>query len=209
MYRSFLVCVIYKYFPVCFTAVQKYLEWLPTVYPPSPYTSLRQLITHIAILISFWHSHMPLPSCMHFTIPTCSTYRTLIKKKIKFFSYTRKFRGERLQSRLTAPSNMTNMTKYLRISSYIRKPFLILYMALQPLPSEFPLIFFFISVPWLFYTCSVIFCPYWFLSFSALVPHECRILIQKCLKLVPKIRSPPIHLYPSTVPGQGTSSNLS
>jgi hypothetical protein len=142
---------------------------------------------------------------MHSTIPTFPTLSTLIKKKIKFSSNIRKFikfiRGERLKSHiwLTASSNMT---KYLRISSYIRKPFLILYMALQPLPSEFRLIFFFISVPWLFYTCSVIFCPYWFLSFSALdTPHEWRILIQKCLKLVPKIRSPPIHLYPSTVPG--------
>ncbi len=41
------------------------------------------------------------------------------------------------------------MTKYLCISSYIRKPFL-LYMTLQPLPSEFPYIggkfsFFFIG----------------------------------------------------------------
>jgi hypothetical protein len=32
------------------------------------------------------------------------------------------------------------MTKYLRISSYIRKPFLILYKTLQPLPSKFPYI---------------------------------------------------------------------
>ncbi len=48
----------------------------------------------------------------------------LIKKKIKISSYIRKFRMERLQSRiwLTASSYMG---KYFRISSYIRKPFLI------------------------------------------------------------------------------------
>jgi hypothetical protein len=45
--------------------------------------------------------------------------RTLIKKKIKFSSYIRKSRREQLQR--TASSCMT---KYLRISSYIRKPFL-------------------------------------------------------------------------------------
>ncbi len=48
----------------------------------------------------------------------------LIKKKIKFSSYIRKFRAEQLQSHiwLTASSYMG---KYLRISSYNRKPFLI------------------------------------------------------------------------------------
>jgi hypothetical protein len=51
-------------------------------------------------------------------------YCTLMKKKIKFSSYIRKFRMEQLQSHrwLTASSYMG---KYLRISSYIRKPFLI------------------------------------------------------------------------------------
>ncbi len=50
--------------------------------------------------------------------------RTLIKKKIKLSSYIRKFRMEQLQSHiwLTASSYMG---KYLCISSYIRKPFLI------------------------------------------------------------------------------------
>ncbi len=49
---------------------------------------------------------------------------TLIKKKIKFSSYIRKFSVEQLQSLiwLTASSYIG---KYLRISSYIRKPFLI------------------------------------------------------------------------------------
>jgi hypothetical protein len=60
---------------------------------------------------------------------------TLIKKKIKFSSYKRKFRRERLQSQiwLTASSYMV---KYLHVSSYIRSPFS--YMTLQQIPSEFP-----------------------------------------------------------------------
>ncbi len=75
---------------------------------------------------------------------------TLIKKKIKFSSYIRKFRMEQLQSHiwLTASSYMV---KYLRISSYIRKPFIIYSMTLQLLHFEFPYIrgkfdFFYISV---------------------------------------------------------------
>ncbi len=70
----------------------------------------------------------------------------LIKKEKKFSSYIRKFRRDRLQSHiwLTASSYMV---KYLRISSYIRKPFLLYDSA-----SEFPhiykekFVFFFISV---------------------------------------------------------------
>ncbi len=52
---------------------------------------------------------------------------TLIKKKIKFSSYMRKFRMERLLNHiwLTASSYTVCMVKYLRISSYIGKPFLI------------------------------------------------------------------------------------
>ncbi len=52
------------------------------------------------------------------------TVHTLIKKKIKFSSYIRKLGMEQLQSHiwLTASSYMG---KYLRISSCIRKPFLI------------------------------------------------------------------------------------
>jgi hypothetical protein len=51
-------------------------------------------------------------------------HHALIKKKNKFSSYIGKFWVEQLQSHiwLTASSYMT---KYLRISSYIRKPFLI------------------------------------------------------------------------------------
>ncbi len=57
---------------------------------------------------------------------------TLIKKKIKFSSYMRKFRMEQLQSHiwLTASSYMG---KYFRISSNIRKPFLICDFATAPL----------------------------------------------------------------------------
>jgi hypothetical protein len=60
---------------------------------------------------------------------------TLIKKKTKLSSYIRKFRMEQLH---TAQSYMTNglliycMVKYLRISSYIRKPFLIYEFATAP-----------------------------------------------------------------------------
>jgi hypothetical protein len=55
-----------------------------------------------------------------------------IKNKIKFSSYIREFRVEQLQSHiwLTASSFMG---KYLRISSYIRKPFLINDFATTPL----------------------------------------------------------------------------
>ncbi len=57
---------------------------------------------------------------------------TMIKKNIKFSSYVRKFKMEQLQSHiwLTASSYLG---KYLRISSYIRKPFLIYGFATAPL----------------------------------------------------------------------------
>jgi hypothetical protein len=57
---------------------------------------------------------------------------TLIKNKIKFSSYIRKFRMEQLQSHiwLTASSYMG---KYLSLSTYIRKPFLIYDFATAPL----------------------------------------------------------------------------
>ncbi len=57
---------------------------------------------------------------------------TLIKKKMKFSSYIRKFKMEQLQSYiwLTASSYMG---KNLRISSCIRKPFLIYDFATAPL----------------------------------------------------------------------------
>jgi hypothetical protein len=57
---------------------------------------------------------------------------TLIKKKIKFSSYIRKLTMEQLQNHmwLTASSYIG---KYLRISSYIRKSFLIYDFATAPL----------------------------------------------------------------------------
>ncbi len=59
------------------------------------------------------------------------SFYTLIKKKINFSSYIRKFWMEQLQSQiwLTASSHMV---KYLSISSYIRNPFLINDFATAP-----------------------------------------------------------------------------
>ncbi len=48
----------------------------------------------------------------------------LIKKKIKFSSFIRKFSMEQLQSHIWLTTS-SYMGKYMRISSYIRKPFLI------------------------------------------------------------------------------------
>jgi hypothetical protein len=64
----------------------------------------------------------------------CDWWRTLIKKKIKFSSYN-EIKRDRVQSHiwLTASSYMG---KNLRISSYMRKVFLIY----DPIPSEFPYI---------------------------------------------------------------------
>ncbi len=60
----------------------------------------------------------------HRISPNSGQKDTLIKKKMKFSSYIRKFRMEQLQSHLW-PTASSYMGKYLRISSYIRKPFLI------------------------------------------------------------------------------------
>ncbi len=82
-----------------------------------------------------------------------STYSfpsTLIKNKIKFTTYIRKFRWDRLQSHiwLTASSYMV---KYLRISSYIRKPFLIYDFATDPI-----WIFLYMrTILYLFYQCTI------------------------------------------------------
>ncbi len=54
------------------------------------------------------------------------------KKKIKFSSYIVKFRMDQLQSRIWITAS-SYMGKYLRISSYIRKPFLIYDFATAPL----------------------------------------------------------------------------
>ncbi len=60
-----------------------------------------------------------------------ATY-TLIKKKIKFSSYIGKFRVEQLQSHIWLMAS-SYIGKYFRISSYIRKPFLIYDFATAPL----------------------------------------------------------------------------
>ncbi len=56
---------------------------------------------------------------------------TLINKKIKFSSYVRKFKMEQLQSHIWLSAS-SYMGKYLRISSYIRKPFLMYDFATAP-----------------------------------------------------------------------------
>ncbi len=57
---------------------------------------------------------------------------TLIKNKIKFSLNIRKFRMEQLQSHVWLTTS-SYMWKYLRISSYIRKPFLVYDFATAPL----------------------------------------------------------------------------
>jgi hypothetical protein len=52
-------------------------------------------------------------------------------KKIKFSSYTRVFERDRLQSHVLLTAS-PYMVKYLRISSYIRKPFYINDFATDP-----------------------------------------------------------------------------
>ncbi len=129
---------------------------------------------------------------MHSTIPTCSTYRTLIKKKIKFFSYTRKFRGERLQSWLTAPSNMTIICAFPHIlgspSSYsvwlCNRSRLNFFIYEE---ENFIFILYQCTLAALYLLCNLlsILVPF-FLSPLPSTLYECRILIQKCLKLVQK-----------------------
>ncbi len=103
-------------------------------------------------LIGLYNKHWQLAwvnYCVRFCNKTItelfvSTART-DKKKRKFSSYIRKFRVDQLQSHiwLTASSYMG---KYLRISSYIRKPFLIYDCSTMNFPIyEENLIFFFIS----------------------------------------------------------------
>ncbi len=54
------------------------------------------------------------------------------KKKIKFSSYIRKFRVEQLQSHICLTAS-SYMGKYLHVSSYMRKPFLMYDIATAPL----------------------------------------------------------------------------
>ncbi len=104
-----------------------------------------------ASLESLQNQHDRIYICL--VIP-CSA--TLIKKKIKFSSYIRKFRVEQLQSHvwLTASSYMG---KYFCISSYIRKPFLIYDFATAPLwisPYMRKIFFSFLSVQMCGFNCT-------------------------------------------------------
>ncbi len=89
--------------------------------------------THRAINWSIWrHSFTLLATWRGAFSVLKRLLRTLIKKKTKFSSYILKFIWEQLQSHiwLTASSYIG---KYLRISSYIRKPFLIYDFETAPL----------------------------------------------------------------------------
>ncbi len=88
----------------------------------------------------------PLPYLSYSFFCLCST---LIKKKIKFSSYIRKSRMEQLQSHiwLTAPQS-SYVVKYMRISSYIRKSFLIYDFETGPL-----WISLYVRKIWFFYQC--------------------------------------------------------
>jgi hypothetical protein len=77
------------------------------------------------------------------------TVVTLITKKIKFSSDIRKFGMEQLQSHIWMTSSSC-IGKYLRISSYTRKPFLIYDFATAPL-----WIFLYMRKIWFFFFLSV------------------------------------------------------
>ncbi len=66
------------------------------------------------------------------SFPTYLVLSTLIKKKIKFSAYLRKFRMEQLQSHIWL-TTFSYMGKYLQISHIIRKPFLKYDFASAPL----------------------------------------------------------------------------
>ncbi len=92
--------------------------------PPLPLSvSWLLKLSILIILVTCWgHSHL---NC-----PPCAIWKAaLIKKKIKFSSYVRN-----AKSYMTNKGLLTSyMGKYLRISSYIRKPFLIFDFATVPL----------------------------------------------------------------------------
>ncbi len=80
---------------------------LPSPWPPQPLSHAKR--------IEEWNEKV---------VCTFPSYITLLKKKRKFTSYIRKFRRDRVQSHVWLTGS-PNMTKYLHISSYIRKLFLI------------------------------------------------------------------------------------
>jgi hypothetical protein len=106
--------------------------------------SYKKLSTHMMEQWSFWLDYFmeKLSAYNWFELASnlalfdnqniCTTCCALIKKKIKFSSYIGKFRMEQLQSHIW-PTASLYMGKYLRISSYIRKPFLIYDFATAPL----------------------------------------------------------------------------
>ncbi len=92
---------------------------------------------NVYIINGFTNSQFsPFANRDFFFIVICLKYKKhvspLIKKKIKFSSYIRKFRMEQLQSHICLTAS-SNIGKYLRISSYIRKLFLIYDFATAPL----------------------------------------------------------------------------
>jgi hypothetical protein len=96
----------------------------------------------------------------------------------------RKFREEQLQSDILLTAS-SHMGKYLRIASYIRKPFLILYMTLQLLYSEFPNIWG--KYDFLFYQCSKCSIFPWIctrrvpsMEFAKFYPYSISIVPVKC-----------------------------
>ncbi len=93
---------------------------------------------------SLWFITSPCYSTFVYLIKVKWTHYTLIKKKIKFSSYIMKFKMEQLKSHIWLTTS-AYIVKSLRISSYMRRPFLIY-------DSEFPHIwgkFYF-----LFYQCT-------------------------------------------------------
>ncbi len=83
----------------------------------SPYTTLLNKVFQVRIKSKAFNSHF-----------VC----TLIKKKIKFSAYLRKFSRDRWQSHISLTAS-SYMVKYLHISSYIRKSFLIYDFATDPI----------------------------------------------------------------------------
>ncbi len=107
---------------------------LSTPFTPSLRTPSHQICMKFAQMFCYTVITKQRPHKKEIHFVQC-IHTTLIKNIIKFSSYMRKFRMEQLQSHiwLTASSYMSCMGKYLRISSYIRKPFLIYDFATIPL----------------------------------------------------------------------------
>jgi hypothetical protein len=94
----------------------KVLEQLEEVCGESLYCDIRELEALCGNILQNRHIHTN--QVHRYTTPI-----TLIKKKIKFASYIKKFRKSVAKSYMTY--GLLIYVKYLRISSYIRKPCLI------------------------------------------------------------------------------------